>query len=796
MHPTPRRSPILVLLSLSAAATLIACEQQPLPAAEPLEQSWSALMDDGDVGAIAPGAARLPPPASSLPPRFCPGETPPGDTSGDFGDCARAPLAFWTLDDCGPLTTQLNDYSFGPNNPHPAFRAVSAACVPGINGQGVRLAGADDVVYAPDQPDFVFDRGLTIAAWINPDRLDGVGVQTIARKRLDGSSSFVLALDGRTLVFVVRLADGRLAGATFNRIRTGRFTHVAATYDGQNAVLYADGVEVDRARARGRLASGAGPIFVGNDANGRRLRGVVDEIWLNTRAAPADQIAELSCVRQVPLARLTPEVSPPTALGAPFAFDLAITNQSTALCPADDFTFFGVAVPSGLILDPRSGAVSVVPGQTAHATVTAVLPAGSQPVSQSFTYEVSDTRGGGSATTASATLTVAPPDVPDSCAGSPPVTPQIIGAPFSPTGAQASYSFAAPGLAAPLVTPIFNFDGSTRALQVSAGPSSASDPASAFMGFGMGFFQPPCLNASAFNAVKFTVTGDLGTCTLVASLVPSEDNSTANGDFGFCTAGSACFPPQSGPIGTGVNVVHFADMTGGSPVSALNAAALNAVQWVLNAPSDGISAPCVANFTVSDVSFINDTLPPPAPPLVNYTFDTDLQGWQLNTFDEPANLVAHPPAGVSPPLFSQSAVGDPAAGSAQVTATFSAIDQYVDAIVNLPFPGLDLTGKTLHARVRLLTPRPFLPPGGGIAFHVSSGADFAFASAPLVPLFSLSPGAWVPIDLDFGNLGFASPTFDPAAIVQIGIQLNSGQGPGMPLPSAPPVILQFDTVTD
>src|SRR4029077_9157440 len=105
-------------------------------------------------------------------------------------------------------------------------------------------------------------------AWINPDRLDGV--QNIARKRLDASSSFVLALDGRALVFVVRLADGHLVGAPFNKIRAGRFTHVAATYDGRNAVLYVDGAEVARARGRGTLAAGGRPIVVGKHANGRR----------------------------------------------------------------------------------------------------------------------------------------------------------------------------------------------------------------------------------------------------------------------------------------------------------------------------------------------------------------------------------------------------------------------------------------------------------------------------------------------------------------------------------------------
>ena len=791
-RPAADRRLIAAALSLSAPLALIACEQPPQANDEPLAQSWSALMDDGDVTTIAPGAAMRMPLATPAPllPRFCPGVTPPDDTSGNFGDCARAPLAFWTLDDCQPFSTIFNDSAFTSQIFHPAFRAVSAACVAGASGQAVRLAVADDVVYAPDQPDFVFDRGLTIAAWINPERFDGV--QTIARKRLDGTSSFLLALDGRTLVFVVRLGNGRLAAATFNKIRAGRFTHVAATYDGTNAVLYADGVEVDRARARGTLAAGAGPIFVGNDANGRRLRGVVDEIWLNTLAAPADQIAELTCIRQAPLARFTPETSPPTPLGTTVAFDLAITNQSSALCPAENFDFFPANIPSGLTADPFFGVVTAAPGETAHATINVTVAVGTQPIPQTFSYQVIGERGGASGTTAAATYVVAPPATPTSCTGSPPATPRIIGAPLSPTGAQASYTFAAPGLAVPVVTPIFNPDGSTQGLQISATPGTSTDPANAFLGFGMGFFNPPCLDASAYNAVRFTVSGDLGTCALVGSLVPSNDNSTVNGGFGFCTAGSACFPPQSGPLTTGVNVVHFADMTGGSPVPTLNAAGLNAVQWVLNVPTDGVTAPCVANFTVSDVSFINDSLPPPH--ALNFTFDSDLQGWGFNTFDEPRNFVVHPAAGVRPPAISfQPGDGDPAPGSASVAVSFTAFDQYVDPIINLPFPGLDLSGTTLHARVRLVTGS--LPDSGGVLFHASSGFDFAFAAAPFILTGALTPGVWVPIEFDLAHPDFTSPTFDPAQIVQVGIQVTSGFDLGAPFTGGP-VVLQIDTITD
>src|SRR5215471_10718495 len=157
----------LVVVTAGAGMGCVAGDDTPS-----VESSLSALMEDGDAASVAPGAM-TPPGSIPPPPRFCPS-----------GDCTRSPLAFWKLDDCNPIQTQLGDSAFTSGISHPAFRAVSVACVPGVSGQAIRIAGDDDIMYAPDQPDFQFDAGLTIAAWINPDRV--TGTQSVVRKRLDG----------------------------------------------------------------------------------------------------------------------------------------------------------------------------------------------------------------------------------------------------------------------------------------------------------------------------------------------------------------------------------------------------------------------------------------------------------------------------------------------------------------------------------------------------------------------------------------------------------------------------------
>ena len=550
------------------------------------EASWEALLTDGDPMTIAPASmprpGMMPPPA---PGRFCP-----------TGDCSGSPLALWTFDDCGPTVTNLADTAF-TSLPHPAFRAVSVACAPGIDGAAVKLAGDEDVVYSPDQPDLVFDQGLTVAAWIKPDKI--TGTQSIARKRLEGSSSFVLAIDSKKLVLALKLAGGKTVGVSAGGLSAGKFTHVAATYDGKDAILYVDGAVAAKVHAVGKLASSAGPILIGNDASGRLLKGVVDTVWLNTLAAPADVVKELTCVHQPPVVSLTPGMTEPQVAGTTVPFDLSITNANGPNCAASSFQFFTM-LPYPLQSDTFFGSVTVAPGATGHATVNVksskMAAVGSYPVP----VQVVDSSSGSSFATASATYVVG--TGPISCDGVAPFTADIIGPPYGIGGP--SFSYAAPGLTPPTVNQVFDPATYRMQLQVSANPGVPSDANNAFFGFGVGFANPICVDASAFNAVRFTLTGDLGTCQLSMSLTPSQNNSVNNGPVGVCTTAGGCFGPFSGALTTGVNTVKFSDFTGGVPLATLDPTALNAIGWNLTAPSDnGVTAPCVANFTVSDVSF-------------------------------------------------------------------------------------------------------------------------------------------------------------------------------------------------
>ena len=465
------------------------------------QTSWEALMTDGDPMQIAPGAMRPMPP-------------PPGPP------VRRSVLSERRLQ---RLAAGVVDVRRLQRIEHRAGRhGVHVHSSPGVSLGQRRLRGRDrgrrgEARHRRGHRLVARSAGLRVRSGADRGRLHQpdkiTGTQSIARKRFEGSSSFVLGIDGRKLVLALKLTNGKTVGVSAGGLAAGRFTHVAATYDGKDAILYVDGAAVAKTHAVGKIAPGAGPIFIGNDANGRLLKGVVDSVWLNTLAAPAAVIKELTCVRQPPVVTLSPAMSAPQVAGATVPYDLSITNGNGASCAASEFQFFTSVFPP-LSTDSFFGSITVASGATGHATVNVKSSRGSFPGSFPFQVQVFEPAG-----------MSAPPGVRerdlrrrDGSHRLRRLRPALAADHRHPVRARRPVRYlhlCGAGLVAPTVTPVI--DPNTfvfQAMQVSANPGVPSDANSSFLGFGLGFGNPPCLDASAFNAIQFTVTGDLGTCQL------------------------------------------------------------------------------------------------------------------------------------------------------------------------------------------------------------------------------------------------------------------------------------------
>ncbi len=270
---------------------------------------------------------------------------------------------FWRFDDCNMDRTELFDNSFFGN--HTAFRSVTAFCRPGVLNTGIGFDENDDLVIVPDQPNFVFSEGFTVAAWVKPTELGGV--RTILRKRQDGTSTFVLVENGNNFQVVISLANGKAADVQA-KATLDKFTHVAATYDGIFLKLYLDGAEAASKRVVGRLSDGVGPLLMGNDASNRRISGVIDNVVFDTVPATPAEIAKLTCLPQPSVMSVTPVDPAAVPPGTPVSYDVEITNNS---CDDASFDFNAFSSSRSVFVSPSFGNAFVPAASTAHLPFTA-----------------------------------------------------------------------------------------------------------------------------------------------------------------------------------------------------------------------------------------------------------------------------------------------------------------------------------------------------------------------------------------------------------------------------------------
>jgi hypothetical protein len=192
---------------------------------------------------------------------------------------------------------------------------------------------------------------------------------------------------------------------------------------------------------------------------------------------------------------------------------------------------------------------------------------------------------------------------------------------------------------------------------------------------------------------------------------------------------------------------------------------------------------------------------------VNYTFDHGTEGWVLNARGDTSytNLGAGVPDGGSPSMLTfEESDGDPSPGSVRLTATFTAPWQYAAAAVVFGQPR-DLSGKTLHARVRLVS-----GPAAGllVGIYVCSDAPPPCTWGGTIDVAELAGGAWARLSFDvvapIPPIGYLpTPTyFSTARIVELGIEVLSvteadgGAADGGASAGTGDLVFEIDTVTD
>jgi len=165
-------------------------------------------------------------------------------------------------------------------------------------------------------------------------------------------------------------------------------------------------------------------------------------------------------------------------------------------------------------------------------------------------------------------------------------------------------------------------------------------------------------------------------------------------------------------------------------------------------------------------------VPPVGDDGLSYPFARSAEGWWLDDFVDPmlTNLAALASRGdTKPALAFANRDGDPTQGGLRLTATFTGFDQYAQAVFVFGAPGIDGAGKTLRARVRLVS-GPL--GGGGVQFFALSGATYVPATGPLLDAATLHEGVWAPLSFALDETGVTG--FNPSRLFGMAVRLRSG----------------------
>jgi hypothetical protein len=176
-----------------------------------------------------------------------------------------------------------------------------------------------------------------------------------------------------------------------------------------------------------------------------------------------------------------------------------------------------------------------------------------------------------------------------------------------------------------------------------------------------------------------------------------------------------------------------------------------------------------------------------------YTFDTDIQAFKIQDSSAATDVEPVPKADIM--LSFNADDGSPDPGSLQLDIPYSAASQYVSAGVNIDPPGVDLTGKTIKAMVKIVsgygTEEDLMTAPGNAKLYVKTGANYVYASAAVANITSI--GSWTAISFNtkLPDYNADKNAYDPAEVLEIGVQMDTNSAST----TAAPAVVLIDSIS-
>jgi len=169
--------------------------------------------------------------------------------------------------------------------------------VNGVFGKAMDFDGSDDQIIIPNSDSLALEH-VTMAAWVYLGSYPEDA--RILTQEVDGDpySTYSMMMSGggyTKFEFRISLDNVRQRIPSIADVPLETWTHLAATYDGEKAIIYIDGeVEVEQPQS-GTVLTTDNPLYIGGSQfwDPRFFDGLMDEVVLFNAALDQDQIGEL-----------------------------------------------------------------------------------------------------------------------------------------------------------------------------------------------------------------------------------------------------------------------------------------------------------------------------------------------------------------------------------------------------------------------------------------------------------------------------------------------------------------------
>lgn len=175
----------------------------------------------------------------------------------------------------------------------------------GKAGNGLEFNGVDSYVQIPRTDQLDVSAGVTLAAFVFKSSIVEKNECIISKKQ---AGAYTLELNGWNNATPHKPDSEMRISGTYHRLNapddipTGRWVHVAVTYDGTFMRIYVDGAMVAEGEWPGTIDINTADVFLGCDSGGTKpesgadtfLAGIIDEVLVANRAFSDEEMALLA----------------------------------------------------------------------------------------------------------------------------------------------------------------------------------------------------------------------------------------------------------------------------------------------------------------------------------------------------------------------------------------------------------------------------------------------------------------------------------------------------------------------